>query len=359
MFKRSQNCDASTLKVVHELLISIAQSASDRKNDYACVRFNGPERDLLNRRLLAAFGRCTFTPLFTFDLSKTSLRNWLTLYSTPIRCALDDCNGTGFVLLDFWVLEDGVHMGHACALFVDRERNLQCLIDPSGDLAAIDGLEFFRYHHIWGDETTVLTYVDEGRQQPSLQSFFSNFIDSNDPDEVGNCCTSIVILVVWFCLRLGCRDPQYMVDHLRCVMESKRVELSKEGYHALVVDVLAWHTDMTKKTTDEQFLQWLQLTALAGSVKCNCIRYDENWKVVDFCQRRSSPSGSVWCAEHASERNPWANGNVQNRGFTEEHQLGPIIPIQEITMNANASVLVAGILREDSTKVNGDVPLVS
>lgn len=49
-----------------------------------------------------------------------------------------------------------------------------------------------------------------------LQSYFGA-LDATDPENLRGCCTTMTLLIVWLCLRFDCREPQLMVNALRCV----------------------------------------------------------------------------------------------------------------------------------------------
>ena len=60
-------------------------------------RQNREERLWVDQRLLMAFGRCTHVPVFRFDMHRHTIRHWVRLYASAIRCSIHPC-GRGFVV---------------------------------------------------------------------------------------------------------------------------------------------------------------------------------------------------------------------------------------------------------------------
>ena len=116
---------------------------------------------------------------------------------------------------------------------------------------------------------------------PNLQSYFCNPVKRQDAcADLDGCCSTMVLLVVWMCSRFGCRDPQFMVDTLRCVMRNKRYRAihfanPRAGVSTITHFLLllrAWHNGIVKVEPDK-IQEWLKLKQEPGSasfrVYCN------------------------------------------------------------------------------------------
>ena len=57
-------------------------------------------------------------PLLVYDLTVDTISNFATLYAPVVRCALDDCGGSGWVFVSWYAGGTG---GHATAFFFDGE----------------------------------------------------------------------------------------------------------------------------------------------------------------------------------------------------------------------------------------------
>ena len=104
------------------------------------------------------------------------------------------------------------------------------------------------------------------------------------------CCSTMVVLVIWMSLRFGCRDPQLMVDCIRCAMRNKRV--STMAHHpnefapliskwtTVLQDFLlrlrAWQDGLANTEMDlEGFKRWVKLYHTPGSKSCGYMMYDD------------------------------------------------------------------------------------
>ena len=101
------------------------------------------------------------------------------------------------------------------------------------------------------------------------RTFFSTMEDTDDC-QLNGCCTTVTILMVWLCLRFGCRDPQVMADALRCVLEharhrAKQLRQRNPGGENQMMKFLfqlrAWQNQMvdTEDWTHDDFLKWLKI----------------------------------------------------------------------------------------------------
>ena len=114
----------------------------------------------------------------------------------------------------------------------------------------------------------------------------------------------MVMLVVWMCLRFGCRDPQTMVDSLRCAMRDKRRAMfgpdrTVKGATALAEYLLrlrAWHNGFADRNLPN-VRRWLKLEVDAGTAPCFYMQYDESGRFTNLCNSLCE-NGLPWCARH-------------------------------------------------------------
>jgi hypothetical protein len=251
-------------------------------------------------------------PLFVFDLRQDTLANWMTLFAPTIRCALNACNYSGWVFVE-WILPEG---GHSTAFYFDGNR--QVFFDPStvlymaADVDNHDPWDLLTQRHVWipHSQNPVVQVVDNmsvgrGHKQPwqeNVQSFFSS-MEAMDPCDLEGCCTTVTILVVWLCLRYGCKDPQRMVNALRCVMMHMRTK--EEGsVQDFLLKLRAWHQEMMRANwPHREFLSWLRIRARPGYVKCDYIlpspvsARGRDGLQLTFCDNECE-DGWTWCREH-------------------------------------------------------------
>ena len=84
----------------------------------------------------------------------------------------------------------------------------------------------------------------------NLQIYFCNHVRSTETAcgvNLNGSCTTMVVLVIWMCLRLGCRDPQKMVDAIRNELlkhgtEAEGVQRLQEFHLCLCIAACKVHT---------------------------------------------------------------------------------------------------------------------
>ena len=114
----------------------------------------------------------------------------------------------------------------------------------------------------------------------------------------------MVMLIVCMCLRFGCRDPQTMVNSIRCAMRDKRRELlgrvpnrdSSIELGRYLLLLRAWHNGLVDPQLPD-IRKWLKLEVDAGMGICHYMKYDHA-PGFTLC---SSPcqNGLIWCTQHA------------------------------------------------------------
>ena len=100
----------------------------------------------------------------------------------------------------------------------------------------------------------------------------------------------MVVLVIWMSLRFGCRDPQLMVDCIRCAMRNKRVSTMAHYPNEFAPLISKWTTvlqdfllrlrarqDVLANTEMdlEGFKRWMKLYHTPGSKSCGYMMYDD------------------------------------------------------------------------------------
>ena len=147
--------------------------------------------------------------------------------------------------------------------------------------------------------------------QPLQQYFHGPIGEQQEIMEIDGCCTTMVLLVVWMCLRFGCRDPHRMVKSIRCAMVKKRrsaffpagtIRNAREITEFLL-RLRAWQNGITNRRLNaDEIKRWLKIYAVPGSVVCNYMQYDDKrdpTKFIGLCQKPCE-NGFTWCVEHAA-----------------------------------------------------------
>ena len=275
-------------------------------------------------RMHAMFGQCQINA-FNFSLIENdSVENWLRLYAAAIRCSIQPC-GRGFVFVT-WVYMDGnVRKIHATALYFDSLRKTQVFIDPSGCLKRTNHgnlLQHFRESHVWvpkvekPDVSTtragpVCCWGSALSWTQKIQQYFHGPIEHQQEIlDTNGCCTTMVLLVVWMCLRFGCRDPHQMVKSIRCAMgDKRRGAFLPEGtltnarkITEFLLRLRAWQNGILKHDLNtEEIKHWLKIYADPGTVVCNYMLYNKQdpTEFIGLCPKPCE-GGFTWCAEHAA-----------------------------------------------------------
>ena len=281
-------CDELSQRVYNQLQVLLLEVEPAHGDTTFCARRHRNSY-YIHQRLLASFGECTEPrlslwdeglydmPIFQFQLNKNTIANWVALYAPAMRCALERCGSSGWIFV-------GCHAngkGHATAFFFkDGE---QIGFDPSTglrqftDQEGVNAWSYFKENHMWlpAVKSPRVSMVDEMHAESgpdhktNLQHLFSTMEDTDDC-KLNGCCTTVTILMVWLCLRFGCRDPQVMADALRCVLEharhrAKQLQQRNPGGENQMMKFLfqlrAWQNRMvdTEDWTHDDFLKWLKI----------------------------------------------------------------------------------------------------
>ena len=121
--------------------------------------------------------------------------------------------------------------------------------------------------------------------------------------QLEKCCSTMVILVVWMCLRFGCHHPQVMVDSIRCAMWCKRSgllggdALAAELFTKYLLQLRAWQNGFVDINRNMQW--WLRLRQPAGTRPCNYMVYRSDTEF--FLCPALCENALPWCSMHASE----------------------------------------------------------
>ena len=264
--------------------------------------------------------------MFGFNLSETTIENWMALYAAAIRCNVA-LYGQAFVFVGFASTTDTDEEGkpmpewaHFAVLWFDIASNRQVFIDPSRILrTSRDGqsvCNFFRYRHVWVPmmERPRLLVVDSGisTRVPSVQHCFSGSIRpmAKQLDNLDGSCTTVSLLIVLLCLRFGCRDPQVMVNYIRCAMHTRRRSFLGQPptcagavqLTAYLLKLRAWQNGLQQPTSTADLPAALGLAAPPGSAPCNYMMYNADGVQYKLCPEPCT-GGLVWCQAHAPEQN--------------------------------------------------------
>ena len=267
---------------------------------------------------------CQTTSTFLFNLRTESIENLFKLYRTAIECAT---RATGWVIMStcchahrtacavptWYYYKNNIRTtenegGHATAVYFFRNR--QTFFDPSSAMQAIrvsatspeTVYDYMRNNHMWipQDQNPILSIVDDRSNLCNIQSRFAS-PDPSDPQQLRGCCSTIVILVVYSCLRFGCRNPQWMVDALRCGMDGfHRVrDLSADPYarhtfQAFLLRLQSWQSNIADQSVpwgENGFLELLKLWSGPKRVACDHMEYADDETIVHtrFCKEESEP----------------------------------------------------------------------
>ena len=141
-----------------------------------------------------------------------------------------------------------------------------------------------------------------------LQSYFAApwdaRLDSKLCDTRG-CCSTVTILIVVMCLHFRCKDPQQMVNIIRCIMRHLRNSLSSGELIRFLLQIRRWQNNLAEQElSEEASLYWLGITCKPGSQLCNCVLQDRT----SLCQTPCA-AGTVWCSDHIVKQTlhskPW------------------------------------------------------
>ena len=192
-------------------------------------------------------------------------------------------------------LSNGKTGAHATAMYFHGKR--QVFFDPSHvmkkirDRTGVTVWDYMKSHHMWmaAEANPVLSIVDEDMEpNRNLQRTFGSLDYNNrdapdktfrrgneiDPKELRECCAPVVILVVFLCLRFGCRDPQWMVHAMRYGMESARTSIRQSidpsthhVFETFLYKFQAWHLALSDPylSWKDEFLSLLGIRVEPGS----------------------------------------------------------------------------------------------
>ena len=133
-----------------------------------------------------------------------------------------------------------------------------------------------------------------------------------------NCCTTVTILIVVMCLRFQCKDPQRMVNIIRCIMRHLRNSLNKGDLIRFLLQIRRWQNHLAgEDLSDEAFQYWLGITCKPGTQLCHCVLQNGTSLCPQTCER-----GTVWCSEHIAKKKPLSKPWMG----TKRHAQGIFVP---------------------------------
>ena len=315
------NMDTTLLNTVYDYFLNlVGRMPHAAIFDNFCAR-QGNAHEQFSKRILMTFSRCSNISMFIFDLTENAdIKYWLRLSDAAMVCSIHPCR-SGFVFVD-WIFWDpgGVsnmkREAHATCMYFNLDTEQQYFIDPSSVcfITPKNTLDrsLFIVHSFWRkqdiSQTLPISVVDVDIHD-NLQSYFAapwnkNSNESTQMDQrfcnTEGCCTTVTILIVAMCLRFGCKDPQLMVNIIRCIMHHLRTTLTRGDFIRFLLQVRQWQNHMAvpdilhpeEKLTPEQFRYWLGITSEPDKQRCNYMQNDGS-----LCQRPCD-GGTVWCSEH-------------------------------------------------------------
>ena len=280
----------------------------------------------VEQRVLASFGQCANMPVVDFDLKKHPVNHWLTRYEAVMRCSVQPCN-RGFVFLSWYGKDENDEVwGHGTALYFDGDRRVQVFVDPSGccaDLPEGDMLDLLEQTPVY-DDNIVCTSVDLdiSNVNEDVQRYFSNPLSHEEDLKMGclnGCCSTMVLLIVIVSLRFGSRDPQVVVDAIRCAMRDIRGRWTNAELVTFLRRLRHWHNSIVNKfMPHEVFLNWIKVDVPPGSRRCNHMEYTNGRFNGKLC-RALCVGHRTWCERHLKERplpirdlEQWWNPNTED-----------------------------------------------
>ena len=190
----------------------------------------------------------------------------------------------------------------------NKRRKVQTLIDPSLHLRSVNLFEYFQQNHHWGEEGFTCSVAHAERNSlDNVQGMFSDPTDKSDQCKLNGCCTTVTLLIIWMCLRLGCEQPELIMDSIHAAMLFMRMTEQKPLVKDFLLRFQAWHTGISRQNPAD-VPKWLKLTGIVDatgrrceqrrpqiSMPCKYITYDGDR--MTFCDRLCS-GGHAWCAMH-------------------------------------------------------------
>ena len=262
----------------------------------------------LEQRVLASFGQCANMPVVDFDLKKHSVKHWLIRYEAVMRCYVQPCT-RGFVFLAWYGIDDNNETwGHGTALYLDGDRHIQVFVDPScwcADLREGNMLELFEQTPLYDDASCTSTDMNILKFPEDIQHYFKSPESREEDARTGNlngCCSTMVLLIVLVSLRFGSRDPQWVVDAIRCAMRDIRGRWSDPELLAFLRQLRRWHNSVGHPGMPHAtFLKWIKVAVQSGSRFCYHMIYANGRFSGKLCPALCV-DGSTWCAQHIKER---------------------------------------------------------
>ena len=286
------------------------------QGDVTCtdsIACDGIPNHITQLRILELFGhRRTGVPVvFNFDTAQHPAQHWLRLYAAPMRCAVEQSrDGYLFIHLQDYDYTAGKYWGHCCAFYYDNDRKHQVFIDPSTastDTSDGDMMRLFTQQHLWdttgtASVTTVDLDISAGSVTENIQNYFVSPKEGKpdeEPCDLSGCCATVMILIVLVCLRFRSRDPQVIVDAMRCVMRHKRKVSSDDQLFDFLLRLRGWHEIINNvRLSKAQFQRLLHITRPDDDTTsvCNAVVYGADGRV-GVC-KRIHHGNFAWCSDH-------------------------------------------------------------
>ena len=256
------SCGPSILPIARHIYPSIQRLALCRAplmNRADCAK----GRPFAHQRMLAAFGHCTGTANFVFDLSGAKddtvrvikAMEWMRLYSSAIRCS--SCT-TGFVFIDWRLSPDG--LPQTMLLWFDVGSGRQLLIDPSGTANVFHKM-FANNQHIWDPVGTTKTF-DVTDINTFKKCLAQKPLDSHCDD------ATFLVLIVWACLRFGYTDVTAVTSAIMCAL-CEHMKQNRDHFRKFWDFVCVWRNELRLEAlTHSDLLYLLGLKVVNNNQPC-------------------------------------------------------------------------------------------
>ena len=272
-------------KHVYPSIQRLARGRAPLTNREDCAK----RRPFAHQRMLAAFGQCTGTPNFVFDLSGAQdataraikATEWMCLYSSAIWCSMGTCT-KGFVFIDWMLSPD---RPQTMLLWFDAESGKQLLIDPSGTADV--------FHNMFSK-----------KQHPASPIQHAKVFDVNDMIKLKQCLqqepaqfhcddVTLLVLIAWTCLRFGYKDVEQVIRAILCALcqHMQQQPLHFRKFWELLV---VWRNELRLEalTDNDDLLYLLGLKVVNNNEPCG-YQMDNG----TACPK-SGHRDNVWCSDH-------------------------------------------------------------
>ena len=245
---------------VYPSIQHLARCRAPLKNRDDCAK----HRMFAHQRMLAAFGQCTGTPNFVFDLSgaqdaATKATEWMCLYSSAIRCSMGKCT-KGFVFIDWMLSPD---RPQTTLLWFDVVNGTQLLIDPSGTADVFHNM-FSKNQPSWDPtgpikHTKIFNVKDIAALKKCLEQEPAHFHCDD---------ATFLVLIAWTCLRFGYEDIEQVTSAILCAL-CEHMKQAPKNFREFWDFMVVWRNELRlHDLTHDDLLYLLGLKVVKHNQPC-------------------------------------------------------------------------------------------